>query len=277
MRNINEVQTAIELLGSNQNITLTQLARTRRVLFVEGTDFKILSRFAKVLDLPRIANQSDFTVVPTDGFSQWPKLQALEWGFERTLGESLVLGAVFDRDYRCQEETDSILLELRKTLRFAHFHHRKELENYLLVPRALDRAIRSKNLEVARRTGNPPAEIPTSDDILNGITESIRAEVQAQYIDSRVTFFQKSHLHSSTITAEAIRIFDEKWGDVNVRMEIVPGKATFRDLNKYLQEKYKFSLTPMSVIAAFNKIDVPPDLGRFLRQLDTVFRTTKAA
>ena len=31
-----KVQDALDVLGSNQNITLTQLARNRRILFVEG-------------------------------------------------------------------------------------------------------------------------------------------------------------------------------------------------------------------------------------------------
>lgn len=274
LKSINEVQNAIELLGSNQNITLTKLARTRRVLFVEGTDFKILSRFAKVLDLPRVANQSDFTVVPTDGFSQWPKLQALEWGFGKTLGEKLVLGAVFDRDYRCDEEIENILLELKTSLKLAHFHRRKELENYLLVPRVLDRAIRSKSLDIARRKGREPANVPASTDILSKLTEPVKAAVQGKYIDERVRFFQRSHLHGSTITTETIEVFEQRWGNINERMEIVPGKATFRDLNRHLQEIYGFSLTPLSVIASFHKIDVPSDLSRFLRQIDTVFRST---
>lgn len=94
LKNIEQVQSAIEYLGSSQNITLTQLARTRRVLFVEGKDFKLLALFARVLELPRVANQSNFTVVPIGGFSHWEKLQSVQWGFEKTIGEKLFLGAI---------------------------------------------------------------------------------------------------------------------------------------------------------------------------------------
>ncbi len=38
------------ILGSNLNPILTQLAKSRRVVFVEGQDFQLLSKFALKLD-----------------------------------------------------------------------------------------------------------------------------------------------------------------------------------------------------------------------------------
>lgn len=194
----------------SQNEDVTQPARTRRVLFVEGTDFKILSRFARLMGLDQVANRSEFTVVATEGFSQWPKLQALEWGFERTLGQKLVLGAVFDRDYRCDEEIASIQEQLRQNLNFAHIHRRKELENYVLIPAVLERTIRKKLHESARRRGIEPAKLEPVCDILEGITDTIRTEVEAQYIDHRVRFLERSYESSATITRNAISIFNNQ-------------------------------------------------------------------
>jgi AAA15 family ATPase/GTPase len=57
LRDIDEVQKAVESLGSSQNFTLTQLARTRRVLFVEGTDFRLFAQFARILALSRVAKR----------------------------------------------------------------------------------------------------------------------------------------------------------------------------------------------------------------------------
>ena len=44
------VQEAVDSIGSIQNITLTELARNRRLLFIEGlNDYKIIRRFGKLL------------------------------------------------------------------------------------------------------------------------------------------------------------------------------------------------------------------------------------
>lgn len=151
--NIHEVQTALDMLGSSQNLTLTQLARTGKVLFVEGTDFRIIGRIASIMGLMDVANQLNFTVVPVDGFAQWEKIQALGWGFERTLGQSISMTAVFDKDFRCDEEVSDILKSLQKSLEFSHIHSRKEIENYLLIPDALDRALKRRYKERSKVSG----------------------------------------------------------------------------------------------------------------------------
>lgn len=267
LKDMDQVQSAIEYLGSNQNITLTQLARTRRVLFVEGTDFKLLGQFARVLELPRVANQSNFTVVPTEGFSNWPKLEAFQWGFEKTMGQKLTLGAVFDRDYRCDEHVSEIIANLSYSLEIVHFHQRKELENYLLVPIALEKAINRRYRSAkGSADGIEPIEL-----ILEKITASLKPNIQAQYISERVEYFKSSHKADATVTVDAIRIFEERWQDIARRMEIVPGKTVFSALNRYLQETYNISITQSAVVREFSKINIPRDLVRFLRQIDRIF------
>src|SRR5690606_6194448 len=50
LKNIAGVQRALNAVGSSQNISLAALARSRRVLFVEGLDdFRLLRRFAREL------------------------------------------------------------------------------------------------------------------------------------------------------------------------------------------------------------------------------------
>ena len=46
-----ELTEVFTILGSNLNPILTQLAKTRRVVFVEGKDFQVLGRFARKLNL----------------------------------------------------------------------------------------------------------------------------------------------------------------------------------------------------------------------------------
>jgi predicted ATP-dependent endonuclease of OLD family len=69
VREPSELRQVFAALGSNTNPILTQLAKTRRALFVEGDDFQILGRFAQKLGLRNVAARSDFAVVPVGGFN----------------------------------------------------------------------------------------------------------------------------------------------------------------------------------------------------------------
>jgi AAA domain, putative AbiEii toxin, Type IV TA system/AAA ATPase domain len=154
LHDINDVQAAMERVGSVQNITLTRLARNRRVLFVEDDyDFGVVRQFARRLGLVELASGSDITSVPLGGFSLWERVVAMGWGLEKTLGSAMLLTAILDRDYRCDEEVADIVAELKKSLSFAFVHRRKEIENYLLVPNALQRAIEEAAGERRTRTG----------------------------------------------------------------------------------------------------------------------------
>ena len=107
LKDIEGVQKALEAVGSLQNLTLTQLARNRKILFVEGTnDYKVLRRFARKLGLDKLASGTELTPIESGGFSSWPKVQALSWGLDKALSTRLLIGAIYDRDYWCDEEVN---------------------------------------------------------------------------------------------------------------------------------------------------------------------------
>ena len=146
------LQKVFDALGSNMNPTLTQLAKTKRALFVEGKDFQILSGLAKRLGLNRVANRADFAVIPVDGYNP-QRVSEFSKGMELTLGTGLAKGVVFDRDYKSDEHVKETLKELHTFTQLAHVHRRKELENYLLVCDPLRRAIESRLTDQNLRTG----------------------------------------------------------------------------------------------------------------------------
>lgn len=97
-----QLQQVFQVLGSNLNPILTQLAKTKRALFVEGKDFQVLSHFARKLDRNQVANRSDFAVIPVEGFNP-TKVCDFTQGMETTLGSKVLAGVVFDRDYRSED------------------------------------------------------------------------------------------------------------------------------------------------------------------------------
>ncbi len=269
LNTIESLKGAIEKVGSIQNITLARLARTRKVLFVEDEyDHVLLRRFARQLGFEELGSGMDVTAVKSGGFSSWGKISALGWGLEKALGESLYLGAVYDRDYYCDEEISMVLGELNRTVTIAHVHGRKEIENYLLGPGALERALRAAVAERARRTGEAVPDIADLRPILETVTDAYKDSVQGQYVGRRVEYLRKTGKDASTLVAEALADFERRWRELDTRLEMVPGKTVLADVRKLLQDRYSVSMTDYRIISAYRPAEIPSDLREFLTKLD---------
>ncbi len=274
LHDIEGVQHAIDNIGSIQNITLTELARNGRILFVEGIDdFKIVRRFARILDYGDLASGSGLTALESGGFESWPKVEALAWGLEKALGPKLRIAAIYDRDYRCEEESRSLTQELERKIEFAHFHEQKEIENYLLLPEVLNRVVLHAVRERARRTGEEPAVEVDVRPLLAQITRKLKAHCRGQYVSRYCDFFSDSGKDRAGLTSEALEIFDGKWAKLDSRLGIVSGKKVLKSLRNALQRKYKVTISDMRIASAYRKEEIPEDIANLVAKLDQ-YRST---
>ena len=192
----------------------------------------------------------------------------MAWGFRNTLGSVLSIAAIYDRDYRCDEETISLKMRLEKEVKFAHFHQRKEIENYLLEPKVLERAARKAVEERARRTG---AVVTVDFDIvgmLEAITTTLKSECSGQYVGKYSAYVKAGGKDPATLATEALTIFEKKWSALESRLEIVPGKDVLRSVRDRLQESHEITLTDWRIIDCYKAEEVPHDLAALLRRLD---------
>lgn len=274
LKSVERLQQALADVGSVQNITLTRLARSRKVLFVEDEqDFKILRFFARLIGLQGIVAGFEITPVKSGGFSSWTKVSALGWGLEKALGEQLSLGVIYDRDYYCNEEIDEIILELKKTVQFAHVHARKEIENYLLHPDVLDRALRAAVSDRAQRAHEEVPEVSAVvAELLKKITDKHKTAVQGQYLSKRLEFFRRKSVNQATIATSTLNEFERKWESIETRLALVPGKEVLAEFRQAIAERYGVSLSESRIISAYRKEEIPSDLSDFLLALEK-FRT----
>lgn len=277
IKDTRELQEVFQVLGSNLNPTLTQLAKTRRGVFVEGKDFQIFSRFARKLGLDAVANRSDFAVVPVDGFNP-QKVKDFAAGMEVTLGAKLLKVAIFDRDYRCDAEVAKITAELDRFCWHAVVHDRKELENFLLHPQAIQRAIMKRLKERQRDDANATFFTEDISELLMRLADGFKNPVQARIVSARQQFerISRSTLDPVTISESAMNEFDRKWASPEGRMAMVPGKELFSSLNKYLQQAHTIALSPIIVVESFLRDEVCPQIVVLLQKLDQL-RTEEVA
>lgn len=265
IRKAAQVQDALDVLGSSHNLTLTRIARSRRICFVEGKDARLLRMFARRLKKSELANSDEVIFVPIDGFTGWTRLDAFKWAFEQSLGEAIRFSVVLDRDYRSDEETQKIVEELQAHLPLVHVHQRKEIENYFLIPKVLQRIVE----DVTR-------DPSVFDEIIETISEELYDSTMAQYAARRADFAQKTGIDRATSIAEANRRFREKWSVLESRMQIVPGKKCLSLLNRELQSKFNKTLTHSGIAKLMRVEEIPVDMIELIEQLEE-FRKSRVS
>jgi len=262
-------------LGSNLNPILTQLAKTRRVLFVEGKDFQILGRFARKLGFVSVGNRSEFAVVPVEGFNP-ERIRSLKAGMETTLGGKVLAAALLDKDYRSDDERKEIGKQCGSFCEYVAIYERKEIENFLLVPAAIDRASARRAADQARRAGR---DVPYSQDALRLLEEFAsqkRSYVTAQYVAERRRFVRSKSPSQSdaTITEEALVEFEDCWKDVHSRLKVIPGKEALSTFNDTLQKQHGISITATAIIDAMRTDEIADEMKQIIKDL-SVFASSK--
>lgn len=274
LKNVAGVQRALKAVGSVHNITLTALARSRRILFVEGLDdFQLIRRFARRMGLQELSSGAGIAALESGGFGSWRKVTVLGTGMAEALGSPLLIGAVYDRDYYCPEQITEVVEALSGSVTLAWVLERKEIENYLLVPSALDRTIVRAIADRRERTGGPEPEVVAAADILDEITQPMRDDIVAQLMARAHEFLLAKGQDRSVLNKEVMVSVAQRWSDLETRMALVPGKEVLREFRQRIQDLYGVTLTDARITEAMTRDEIPQDMRQLLAKLEA-FRVT---
>jgi hypothetical protein len=251
------------------------LAKSRRVLFVEGLDdFRLLRRFARKLGMQELSSGIGITPLESGGFGSWQKITVLASGIADALGAPLMIGAVYDRDYFCDEQIADVLRNLEASLRVGCVLERKEIENYLLVPAALNRAV-ARTLSARReRGGLRGGDALDCAELLDEITQPMKEDVLAQLMARRHDYLGHTGQDKSRLYRDVLSAFDRRWASLDTRVALVPGKEVLGVLRDRVQEACGVTLTEARIAEAMTRDDIPADMHRLLASLES-FRITK--
>jgi energy-coupling factor transporter ATP-binding protein EcfA2 len=261
-----EVQVVLDAIGSVQNPMLTRIARTRRVLFVESRDYKLISRFARRIGMEALADGSGVTVVPMGGFENWRRVASFGWGMEKTLGQSLLVGVILVRGSRTDKEIDEIRRSLGKDFAYLHIHDRGEFDDYLLDSAVLQR---TADHEMAGRQERGSVNVLA---MFEEVCDSMKQDLMDAYVAGR-TAANAPGMPDAGESRDGLRKeFADAWAKPSTRKALLPGTLVLGALNRRLHADFGTTLTHAQIVARFEVDEVPRDLLTFLRELDAFRR-----
>lgn len=224
-----------ESLGTQFNLKLARVLRTKVAIFVEGDDMKILRELAKTSGAHNIADENNITIVPLEGFSKWQSVEPFSWLIDNLLEKCVKTFVVLDKDYRSVEACLSLKNKFKKISVEVHIWKYKELENYLL------------DLQCLSRLTKAPVEWINAN--LNSIIEQMEDDVRARMEDEEIKQNKPTpQRHRVDIVRAFSKNFKTLWSDIEDRVHLCPPKDVLSELNKRLK-KSKFTTTSFRALA----------------------------
>ncbi len=196
---------------------------------------------------------------------------------ETALGTKISVAAILDRDYRSEGECAKICEECEVFCDFVVIHRRKEIENFVLIPSAVDRALTLKVVDQARRSGVSRTYNSNVTEVLSGYAESKKSYVTSQFLKGWRQFERVNSpaLDEAQVTERALNSFNQLWDKPKTRLGLIPGKEALSTINRYSQETYGVSVTPTAIIDAMKLDEIPSEMQELIDKL-AAFSSEKA-
>lgn len=268
IRNDSSYSDVYSAIGSSENAQFARLARTRKVLYFEGSDNRLLSKISKVLGGMDYLSGSTVTVMKTDGFSNWGKVSHTAWVFKEFFELDVQVAALFDRDYRSDEEVLEFEASMKSSNVACYVLPCKEIENLLLAPNAIKRIVRKHSIE--HLTESQLSLIDTEfDRLIFDSRDQVFGQRMGHFIQYQLS--KKPKLDTPTLSSEFQKQFSEDWKSVQFRRKVVPGKSVFSLMAKFTQDKYKVSLTPSRVVDELEPVEIDGEVQSIISRLKAAF------
>lgn len=224
--NLKAVQSIIDNLGSVHNLALVRLANSKKCLFVEGKDMRILSRIYDKLGILSKQPIDTLPCIALGGFSKLTEAFGAARLFHEETKGTITCHCILDRDYFSDEYIENQINAASEAHLHLHIWKKKEIENYFLIPQALFRI-----------SGKPNNEYELFCERLEALIDTQKDDVVWQYTnqlymqDPRKKDIRNYHIN-------AAKYVSEKWISLDDKLSIISGKSTLSLINKWMKEEY---------------------------------------
>jgi AAA15 family ATPase/GTPase len=248
------VQKIVNDIGSVHNIEIARLFSYSKFLIVEGEkdDVKLLTIFQSKI-FPNSFEQFDIL----------PKTYVEGWGgWQRVIGSNKVFKdnrtdlstyCLFDSDFHSEEEKKLRLEDAKLNGINLHIWTKKEIENYLLVPTAIVRAVIDKKKNAA-------ATLNAITSLINQICEEMKDDVIDCFATELISRDRSKAI--KTVNQQARRMVNDKWSSSSWAM--VPGKIVLSKLLAKISDEYRVSLNRFTIARTMMLHEIDPEVVKVI-------------
>lgn len=244
-----ELQKASEAVGSLHNLQLSKIADAGCILFVEGKDKAFLSEIAFKI---RPSAYDRFVALPTfsiNGFDNWPRAALTAKAFYEASSGRIKSKIFLDRDYKDDTVLDKVIVEGGKSNLEVIIWQKKEIENYLLVPSAILRAL---NMEAGA------ISLSEIEELIQEAVNELIPDLEGQVAEAVRSADRSLSIPQALKAARKIIVQRKSSGYSYI--DLLSGKSVLSLLSEHLQKKFKVSLNPMAVCRVLEKWECDKEL-----------------
>jgi energy-coupling factor transporter ATP-binding protein EcfA2 len=249
------VQSLLQRVGSAQNIHATRIWNARRFLIVEGDDLKILRHLYDALHPEAETSLEAIPNMAIGGWNGWSLAMGSALTLKNALGEKISTYCLLDRDYHCDEEIAERYQEAEERGIELHIWDRKELENYLLVPAAVVRVVRSR-----------AEDSDVSEEEIDHEVAQLATKLRNRTVDALATSIfdrdRRNGLTGANTRARAI-LAEREQRDGDLR-RVASGKELLSQLSAWVQTRAGVGISAISLARALHPREIPDEARKVL-------------
>jgi energy-coupling factor transporter ATP-binding protein EcfA2 len=257
------VQHVINFIGGIHNLQLTRLWNSRQCIFVEGDDFSLLKHLHDTLFPDNQESLEEIPHISVGGWGGWNIAIGSSIFLKNSGGEEITPYCIFDSDYHTEGEIEKRFEQAERHKMQLHIWEKKEIENYLLIPEAIQRII-ANNIPSC----NPPPDVV---DIANKIDE-IANDLKNDSFDAIANEFQIQDRSGGITTAnrKARQKIDDAWKTSEGRFSIVSGKKVISKLSEWSNTNYNVSFSSTGIAKELLPCEIPSEVVNVITAIEKI-------
>lgn len=250
------MQMAVDGLGAIHNLQLSRLWGTRKLLLIEGDDMQILRRFHDLIFPDSLESLATVPNVPIGGWGGWNYAVGSSMLLRNAGGDDIQPYCILDSDYFAPSVISARRKDAESKGVRLHIWQRKEIENYLIVPEAIQQIISYRG-----------SKKPTVDQISRKIREIAELNKDDVYDSFAESFLLQDRASGSKIANRCARTYlDPIWSTSPDHR--VSGKKLLSALSAWSKEKFGISFGVSAVLQALRKEDLATEVVDVISAID---------
>ena len=257
-----EIIDVLGKLGSIDHIDLALLLQTKKCLFLEGNDFKILHQFANILKIGAFHGNKQVVPIRRGGENNDRYYDDLTV-FRNFIGSDLKGYSIIDRDYKSDDLAADIIKKSQQKQVKTHVWNLHELENYLLIPEIIERIV---NRKIDLKYHEPISNVK---ELIIESADEIRRNIEDSMSDVLIhrSRYEGSIIEASTANKQAREIVASNWNEWDKLIKMIPGKDILTTLKSKIQNKYNVSFSNFELAQDIQKNEIPSEIRDVLIEI----------